>query len=248
MPNISLVYFFATAAATLVTVAGLAWIINLTPGENYVPWAKQAPWVMLVPLAYIVAARLYRGHSPEQPLIWVAHASTVLMLVCSLFGALRHTPHMIRAIEGDPVNLLYALFCAEAALFYGLAASFNKEGWNVYMATLLFCGAIWQLLVFWETRPEYYTVIFAVIGILLLIVYRMSMLENTAWSGLATAAFQSANGLLSLGFLSGALVTLSRLAMSEAELAFSDWSRVCSCSIPAGDASISSSPSATRSW
>ena len=219
MPNISLVYFFATAAATLVTVAGLAWIINLTPGENYVPWAKQAPWVMLVPLAYIVAARLYRGHSPEQPLIWVAHASTVLMLVCSLFGALRHTPHMIRAIEGDPVNLLYALFCAEAALFYGLAASFNKEGWNVYMATLLFCGAIWQLLVFWETRPEYYTVIFAVIGILLLIVYRMSMLENTAWSGLATAAFQSANGLLSLGFLSGALVTLSRLAMSEAELA-----------------------------
>ncbi|MCI0684206.1 MAG: hypothetical protein L0Y71_19020 [Gemmataceae bacterium] len=220
MPAISFAYFFATAAATLVVAAGAAWVLNLVPGESYVPWAKQAPLVMLVPLAYLIAARLYRGHSPEQPLIWVAHASTVLMLVCSLFGALRHTPGMIRAIEGDPVNLLYALFCAEAALFYGLAASFHKQGWNVYLATLLGCGALWQLLIYWNTPHEYYTLIFAATGIVMLVAYRMSMLEYaTNWSGLATAAFQSANGLLSLGFLSGVLVTLSRLAMSEAQLA-----------------------------
>lgn len=218
-PVLSVAYFFATAAATLVAAAGLAWVINLGHGDNVVPWARQAPLVMLVPLAYIIAARLYRGHSPEEPLIWVAHASTIVMLVCSLLAALRMTAGAIAPIEGVQQNLLYALFCAEGAVFYGLAASFRKHGWNVYFATLLFCGAIWQLLIYWNTPYEYYTLIFALTGIVLLIAYRLAVLENTAWSGLATAAFQSANGLLSLGFLSGALVTMSRLAMSTDQLA-----------------------------
>jgi hypothetical protein len=174
--------------------------------------------LMLIPIAYIIAARLYRGHTPEEPLVWVAHASTVLMLVCSLYAALRITAQVVEPITGSTQNLLYALFCAEAAIFYSLAASFRKETWNVYLATMLFCGALWQLLVYWHTPTEYYTVIFALAGTVLLVVYRFAVLENTAWSGLATAAFQSANGLLSLGFLSGALLTLSRLAMTENEL------------------------------
>jgi hypothetical protein len=212
-PTVSGIYFFGTAAATLVAAAGLAWMLDFRP------WELQAPLLMLIPIAYLVAARLYRGHTPEQPLIAVAHASTIIMLVCSVYAALRITPQVVEPIVGARQNLLYALFCAEGALFYGLAASFRREGWNVYLATLLFCGALWQLLIYWNTPHEYYTVAFAIAGTLLLVVYRLALLENTAWSGLATAAFQSANGLLSLGFISGALLTLSRLAMSEMQLA-----------------------------
>jgi hypothetical protein len=211
-PLLTRFYFFATAAATLVAAAGLAWLLDLKP------WETQAPLLMIIPIIYLVAARLYRGHTPEEPLIWVAHTSTLVMLVCSLFAALHITPQVVEPIVGVKQNLLYALFCAEAAFFYGLAASFRKESWNVYLATLLFCGALWQLLIFWHTPHEYYTVIFALAGTALLIAYRFAVLENTAWSGLATAAFQSANGLLSLGFLSGALLTLSRLALTHDEL------------------------------
>ncbi len=211
-PTLTMLYFFTTAASTFVAAAGLAWLLG------FQAWEMQAPLLMLIPIAYIIAARLYRGHTPEEPLVWVAHASTVLMLVCSLYAALRITSQMVEPIAGTTQNLLYALFCAEAAIFYGLAASFRKETWNVYLATILFCGALWQLLVYWHTPTEYYTVIFALTGTALLVVYRLAVLESTTWSGLATAAFQSANGLLSLGFLSGALLTLSRLVMNEQEL------------------------------
>lgn len=212
MPVVTSIYFFATAAATLVAAAGFFWLVNVKP------WELQAPLLMVVPILYLVAARLYRGHSPEEPLIWVGHASTVVMMICTLFAAVHFTEQVVKPIEGETRNLLFALFCAEAAVFYGLAASFRKEGWNVYLATLLACGALWQLLIYWEVRYEYYTVIFALAGMALLVVYRLAVLESTNWSGLATAAFQSANGLLSLGFLSGALVTLTRLAMNEVQL------------------------------
>ena len=37
--------------------------------------------LMVVPILYLIAAQLYRGRSPERPLIWCAHASTLVMLV-----------------------------------------------------------------------------------------------------------------------------------------------------------------------
>src|SRR5262245_609956 len=116
MPIVTSIYFFATAASTLVAAAGLLWILNLKP------WETQAPILMLVPIIYLVAARLYRGHSPAEPLIWAGHACTIVMMVCSLYAALRITEQVIAPVEGATQNLLYALFCAEAATFYGLEA------------------------------------------------------------------------------------------------------------------------------
>jgi hypothetical protein len=210
-PGLAAAYFFATAAATLVALAGLAWMLGLQA------WELQAPLLMLIPIAYLVAARVYRGYSEEQPLVAVAHASTIVMFLCSLYAVA--VGQVAAPVPGDTAHLLYALFCAEAAVFYGLAATFRKQGWNVYLATLLFCGALWQLLLYFSTPHEYYTIAFSVAGTLLLVAYRFAVLENTGWSGLASAAFQSANGLLSLGFLSGALLAMSRLAMSEQQLA-----------------------------
>ena len=96
-------------------------------------------------------------------------------------------------------------------MFYALAAAFRKQGVNVYLGTRPWpaapCGSCSS---YWQVDAEYYTLIFAVLGLLLLVCYRLAMLE---WTGLGSnAAFQCANALMSLSFVAAALITLSRLA------------------------------------
>jgi hypothetical protein len=205
-PSVSLIYFFGTGAATMVGAAGL--LLVLFP--EHTSWEFQAPILMAIPLLYLVAARLYRGHTPEKPLAWVAHAATVVMLVSSIGTILRGffdkslVPH-------DNLHLYLALFFAEAALFYGLDAGWRKYVASIHACTAAACAAVWQLLQYAGVRPEYYMLTFAVVGLALLIVYRFAILERMRFAGLAGAAFQSANILLSLAFVGGALLTLTDL-------------------------------------
>lgn len=216
-PALSAIYFFLTAAATLVFAAGLVWMLGLQP------WETQAPLLMLIPIAYLVASRLYRGHTPEEPLVWVAHASTVVMLVCSAWAALEVTPQVVEPIRGDARNLLLALFGLEAAIFYGLAAVLRRSSWAVYFATALLCGAFWQLLSYFHLREEFYTVAFSLLGLVLLVSYRFALLDRwEAGKNLGQATFSSANALTALGFVAGALLSMSRFAMSQHELALLD--------------------------
>ena len=67
---------------------------------------------MLIPIAYIAAARLYRGHTPERPLVWCAHAATVVMLVSSIRAALEG---FFDPVVEKSINLALAAFAAEAA-------------------------------------------------------------------------------------------------------------------------------------
>ena len=80
------------------------------------------------------------------------------------------------------------------------------------------CGAVWQLLQFYSVDAEYYTLTFALLGLALLVCYRLAILE---WTGLVEAAFQCANALMSLSFVAALLITLSRLAARPAQLEFS---------------------------
>lgn len=114
--------------------------------------------------------------------------------------------------------MLLALFAFEAAVFYGLAGLFRREPWNVYMGTAMLCGALWQLLTFWSAPEPIYPLAFASSGAALLLAYRFAVLDRVHLSRLAEAAFQSANGLMSLGFVAGTLLTLSRLTMKESQL------------------------------
>ncbi len=214
-PDLSTFYFFATAAATLVFAAELAWLIGLKP------WETAAPVLMSIPILYLIAAQFYRGHSPERPLIWCAHASTAVMLLCSLYVAAGVVPQVaeVTPVTGRVLNLLLAVFCAETALFYGMAAASQKAGWNIYLATVMLCGAIWQLLNFFNTPSEVYPLAFTLLGLGLLIAYRFALLEKWEWAGLSRAGFQSANALTTLGFAAGALLSLSRLLISEGQLA-----------------------------
>jgi hypothetical protein len=122
-------------------------------------------------------------------------------------------------ITGQSTNLLLALFWAEAAVFFGLAAAYRQYGFNIYLATAMACASVWQLLSYWDIGAEYYTVTFAALGMLLLIAYRLAVLEQFQQKGLAGAAFQCANGLMSLSFVAAALLTMSRLVITQSELA-----------------------------
>jgi hypothetical protein len=203
---LSATYFFGTAAATLVGLAGLLSILGIQT------WHDLAAVLMAVPILYAIAARLYRGHSQERPLLWAAQAATAVILVAVLAASAHLTPqHVFEPEAGTRLNLSLALVFAEAAVFYALAAAFRKHGLNVYLCTAAASGAVWQLLQYWHVGPEYYTLTFAVLGLVLLVGYRLALWERT---GLAEPAFQCANALMSLGFVAAGLLTLSRLATS----------------------------------
>jgi hypothetical protein len=126
----------------------------------------------------------------------------------------------VTPVTGAMLNLLLAVFCLEATLFYSLAAALQKTGWNIYLATVMLCGAIWQLLNFFPSTPtEVYPLAFTTLGLALLVAYRFAMLEQWQWPGLSRAGFQSANALTMLGFTAGVLLSLSRLLLPESALA-----------------------------
>jgi hypothetical protein len=138
------------------------------------------------------------------------------MILAVLAAWANLTPaHIFEPKENSPLNLSLALVFAEAAVFYGLLVALHKRGNAVYLCTLTVCGAVWQLLLYWQVGGEYYTLIFALVGLGLLVCYRLAVLE---WTGLAMPAFQCANALMSLSFVAAALMTLSRLAVNRAEI------------------------------
>ncbi|HLX65155.1 MAG TPA: hypothetical protein VKX17_28055 [Planctomycetota bacterium] len=211
-PMLSATYFFATAVATLLAARGWLSLLGLKTT------VAMAPWLMLVPIMYIVAARLYRGHTAEQPLARVAQLATGVM-IAAVFGSAFHAfpEHVYAAIRGENTNLLMSLFFVEATLFYVFAGVFGKKGYNVYLATMAGCCAIWQLLNYWHVSDEYYTLAFALAGLALLIAHRFAA-SGPAGSRrsmrLSDSCFECGNALLSLSFVAAILLSLSRLIIA----------------------------------
>jgi hypothetical protein len=204
-PQLAWLYHFATAAATLVGATALLAALGLDT------WQQHAPWLMLLPIIYLVAARLYRGRPEAGALYWVGHAATAVMLVSSLASAVEG----FGFVQQQPLNLVLAVFCAEAALFYGLATAFYGQQWTIHLCAATACGTVWQLLSYAGVASEFYTLTFALVGFGLLVAYRFAVLERFAAGPLADAAFQSANTLLSLAFVAALLMGLGRLATHQ---------------------------------
>jgi hypothetical protein len=72
----------------------------------------------------------------------------------------------------------------------------------VHLTTLMACASVWQLLAYFTVGTQAYILVFAVIGLLLLVAYRLSFWEKTAAAPLAQSFFQASNTLLSLAFIS----------------------------------------------
>ena len=197
-------YHFATAAATLVAAVAALSAFGLER------WQEHAPIMMLIPIAYLVAAKLYGARGPSEPLMAVAHTATLVMLASSLTSAF----YGFTKLDPDKnLNLALAAFFAEGAVFYGLATSFQRKPFCVHLATLMASGSLWQMLMYFGvTSANAYLLTFAGLGLALLLAYRFSVLEQTAAAPLAEAAFQAANSLLSLAFVASVCKGLASLA------------------------------------
>jgi hypothetical protein len=205
-PRLSTTYFFATAAATMVAAAAFLTV----PPLALRAWDQQAPWLMLLPIAYVVASRSYRGHTAEKPLYWVAHAATAVIALGAVGATLTMTERQVLdTFDGNP--RLAAAF-ALAAVFYILSVLFHRHEANVFGAALAGCGAMWQVLSYWNVQAEFYTLAFAVAGLVMLIAFRLADAGGATNNQLAEAAFGCANALMSLSFIAAALITLSRFA------------------------------------
>lgn len=159
-PQASATYFFLSAAGLLIAAAGALRAFGWTE------WSQQAPVLMAVPIVYIVASRLWRGRSPENPLAQIAHASTAVILAGSLNAALQDDPvAYLRPIEGSTTNLLLGLTFVEATVFYALAGWFRRRSWNALLSTAAACGAVWQFQGYFGVPGSTYALIYAVLGI-----------------------------------------------------------------------------------
>jgi hypothetical protein len=240
-PKWSAAYFFGSAAAALVAAAGL---LRVRP-FGLETWIQQAPWLMLLPIAYLVAGRLWRGHSPERPLGWVAQAATAVILIGVLVASLHNEALRAFVQPGAKVQiaapvaqagqqvlfnptLIWGLVFTEAALFYALAAIFRRRSVNLYFAAAAACGAMWQFLGYCEVQPVFHTMLFAVLGVALLAiaramgiervaVYRPTGEEGTGTRGKGLVAFQAGNAVVTIALLTAFLQGLSRIATNSRE-------------------------------
>ncbi len=105
-PKSSAAYFFISAASLLVAAAGLLRVIHLTQ------WFEQAPWMMLIPIGYLIASRLWRGHTAERPLYWVAQIATMVILL-HVFGATMQDARSFAPMHGIYSSLMLGLVFAE---------------------------------------------------------------------------------------------------------------------------------------
>ncbi len=199
--GLSAVYFFATGAATLTAAAALLVFLGMTG------WQQHGPILMLIPIIYLVAAHLYKGNFAEYPLEWVSHAATGVLLISALASAF--TGFVM--VKGETLNLSLALFFLEVAVFYGLAAALRRQVIGVHLCALMACGAVWQLFTYAGVEPEVYTLVFGLVGLLLLLGYRLALVERFAGDPLAAAAFQAGNVLVSLSFVAAALMSVGKL-------------------------------------
>lgn len=243
----SQIYFFLSAACVLVAAAGQL------RERGLFAWSEQAPWLMLIPLAYLVGARLWRGHSAERPLYYVAQAATGVILVAGFLATVQEPTSFI-PLHGERSSLMFGLVFGEAALFYLLAGFFRRRSWNVYLAAAAACGALWQFMGYFGVDASYYTMLYAGLGLGCLVAARSLGLtpttvyrhggEATVLRGRGLAALQCGHGILTVATLAALMQGLAGLAARNAQ--WLDIVSIFVTALAAGAASFVSPPSPWR--
>lgn len=216
-------YVFSGGAALI----GAATLLRLSGVTELTKWEYQAPILMIIPLAYLIAARLYRGRKGEEALGLVAHGCTAAIVISGLFshfGLIEALAIPKKFAEGElSKSLLLALLFAETAVFYILAAIFRRRSTNIYFAALSVCLALWQLIGYAGIEPPYYTLFFAILGLGLHVaafflgltpqtVYDREGREERQFAGPGLVAFQCATAILLVACIAAGWLGLVRLA------------------------------------
>ncbi len=252
LPQLSLTHFVISGAALMVAYAGLLRQFGLTH------WAYQAPWLMLMPMGYIIAARLWRGHSPEAPLARVSHVSTAVILVGTILSARRLDGDSFwHPVQADPLNLQLAITFAVATAFYVLAGVFRRRSWNGFLGTVTGCAAIWQLLGYFGIDPAWHSLILALPGLGLLAAARqVGVTTDVRYlsSGDRTAVLRGAgmtlltcgNGVLTIALVMTVLRGFGR--MIDHEVNWLNLGAMIAMTVVAFVASVFVPPSGWRRW
>lgn len=215
-------YLFLSAAGVVVGAAGLLRMIGM------VEWPQQATLLMLIPIAYLIAARLWRDRGPARPLGVVAHVATGVILAHVLLGAIRDTEQFIAPVTVSIDNLLLGLVFAEATVFYTLAAILRRKSQNVYFAAAAACGAVWQLMCYWQVPGPYYSLLYAALGFGMLVAARfvgIEMVERYERSGKRFHAargrgltlLQAGSSVLAVALIAACMQGLVRLISEQVQ-------------------------------
>jgi hypothetical protein len=220
-------YFALSATALLAAAAGLLRILG------YTTWAQQAPWMMLIPIGYLTASRLWRGHSAERPLYWVSQGAAAVILLHVFGASLEDNLRSFAPMRASHDSLLLGLVFAEAAAFYMLAAVVRRRSVNVHLAAAALCGALWQFMGYRGIDPVYYTMLYSALGVACLAVARVMGLAQVAvyrgnsWGlkgepfkhvavrGPGLPAFQCGHGILCVALLAAFMQGLAGLAQPD---------------------------------
>jgi hypothetical protein len=227
-PKASGAYFFLSAAGVLIAAAAALRL------WGFVAWSEQAPIMMLIPVGYMLASRAYRGQAAERPFYWIAQIATATILL-HVFGATLESWQAFAPMQGQRATLLLGLVFAEAAAFYVLAAIFHRRSVNVHLAAAAACAALWQLMGYCGVPNQWYTMLYAGLGVACLVaaralgldqqdVYRFGDRKFKTVRGRGLAAFQCGNGILCVALLAALMQGLSGLAHRGA----TDWTGIAS--------------------
>ncbi|MDW8221907.1 MAG: hypothetical protein RMJ82_03020 [Gemmatales bacterium] len=200
--DLSTLHYLGYVSSTLLGATALLAALGL---QN---WEEHAPLLMLLPIGYLIAARLYQGTVREKPILIASHIAAVIMLVSSVKSAFEG----FEATAGQQLNLSLAAFFAEAMIFYILAAAFYGPSIFVYCAAAAASLSVWQLTKYWKVTDLNYALALASAGLVFLVSYRLAWPEQLGLRRFAEASFQVANLLLSLAFVAASLMTLRDLA------------------------------------
>jgi hypothetical protein len=249
-PTTSAVYFFFSAGSAIVAAAGLLQICEVTNGLT------QAAWLMLIPIAYLIGARLWMGHSPERPLVWVSHtASAVILVPVLLASAYILGESVFSSVYGHLDNLMLGIVFSEAAVFYTLAGIFRKRSANVYFAAASTCIALWQFIKYGDLIGDaYYTMLYAVLGLAVLAAGRALGLEEVqafneygdpkrSMRGRGLALFQSGSAILCVALLGAFFQGLANLTGQQV-----DWPRFYAMSLATIVSYVAITIVPTRDW
>jgi len=199
-------YFLGAAVATLLAVFGGLWSLEIRT------WDVAAPILMIVPIAYLLVSRWYQSDA-KWSLVLAGHVTTACLLVVILSAAFGIGPDRRIAVEmNNSSHLLLALFFLQASLFYGVEVWFTRRAAGVYLAIATACGAVWQLLTVADVLPSTYLLTFGLLGMALLLAYRLALAERISRPRVSLAIFRGGNTLLSLAGVGGILLTLHNIA------------------------------------
>ena len=225
--SLAAVYFFFTAGALIIASAGALRMLGVSGFEL-------SMILMLIPVAYLVAAKLWQGHMPEKPLGWIAHAATLVILAHVFVECI----NLYRLETFDRIDhLLIAIVMAEVTIFYGLAVWIRRRSANVYFSIAAACISLWQVMQYFDLSASLFTIIFAALGLATIVwarklgvseteIYRANGQQRNVIRGPGLTLMFAGHGVLSIALIVAlitGLIRLSAVGIKDATVPVTDW-------------------------